>query len=146
MRPVYCTQSDNARELRRVQKFVAFLSRAWPQHAITFKMSEPFANYDATIFRDGKPLIVVEVRDRFGNPDRHEHWHTAKLKIQRSLDAAAQLKLPLILLYSWNEETFYTKGENLIGLPTHMSGRRDRNDEKDWEEMLLMPPNIFKRY
>ncbi len=146
MRPVYCKKSDNERERRRAEKFTAFLARTAPQHKWSFTMSEPFANYDATIFRDEKAVAVIEVRDRFGDGSRHSHWHTAKLKVQRSIAAAAKLGLPLFLLVSWDEDTYYTKAENLIGLPTHMSGRRDRGDEKDWEEMILMPQSIFKRY
>lgn len=146
MRPKYVSQEDVKREARRAAKFVAFLSRTAPQHQWAFLMSAPFANYDFFVLKDGQRVAVVECRDRFGDGSQHQCWHTSKAKIQRSLDAAASLKLPLILLYAWDEDTYFTKGENLVGLPTHQSGRADRNDPMDWEEMLLMPPSIFKRY
>lgn len=146
MRPIYCTKEDNARERRRAEKFVAFLTRTAKQHVWTFKMSEPMASYDATIYRDGKPVALIEVRDRNGDYRRHDLWHTAKLKVQRSVEAASRLGLPLFLLVSWDEDTFFTRAENLANCRTHISGRRDRGDEKDWEEMILMPPTIFQRY
>jgi hypothetical protein len=88
---------------------------------------------------------IVEVKSRTGEPTRYGEWHIARRKIDTCRFEADRAGLYFILIFAWDGNPFICN-LSLVSekFQAHVSGRYDRNDAADVEEMYLIPSKLFK--
>jgi hypothetical protein len=111
----------------------------------TWREADKLCSFDAVLVRNGIDYGIVEVKSRNGEPTRYGEWHIAKHKIDSCQMMAKQAGLFFFLVFAWDGNPFICN-LSLVSekFQAHVSGRYDRNDAADVEEMYLIPSKLFK--
>ena len=142
--PKYVQPCDRQNEIRAMERLVKVMSWERPASNFTFKQCSDTSSWDGEVFSNGKLFALVEVRGRNGDKDRYTHWHTRKAKIDKIKAAADKAGVLFILLVTWDGEPFALNVKK-TEWESHVSGRLDRGDPADWEELYLIPSSAFKK-
>lgn len=95
---------------------------------------------DYTAHAPSGRTYLVEVRTRNIASTKHATWHIGLRKVQNVKRYAERRGLPAVILISWTDRQGLIDVDRLLAKGTiTISGRRDRGDRFDWEEMLNVP-------
>lgn len=100
---------------------------------------------DYTAHAPSGNTYLVEVRTRTCKSTQHATWHIGKKKVLNVKRYADQRGLPAIILISWSDRQGIIDVNKILQFGTvTVSGRKDRGDKFDWEEMLNVPLSMIK--
>lgn len=142
--PKYVQPRDRENEVSAMNALVKTVKWESPLHNFSIRQCSDTSSWDGELLRNGQLFALVEVRGRNGSPDQHKEWHTRKAKIDKIKAAADKLGVKFVLIVTWDRVPY---AMNVTKTPwkTHVSGRTDRNNPADWEELYLIPSNQFRK-
>jgi hypothetical protein len=141
----YVQPKDRANEVRAMEQVRRECLRLMPGSRWEVRQESDENCFDGSLYRDGKLFAIVEVRGRNGDPSRYSEWHTRKSKVDKLVSIARRDGVKCLLVITWNGAPYLADAVKFPPLQSHMSGRTDRNNPADWEELYLIPSNLFYR-
>jgi hypothetical protein len=145
--PKYVQPCDRENEVRAMEALVKMAKWESPLHNFSIRQCSDTSSWDGEMMRNGQLYAIVEVRGRNGDPERYREWHTRKAKLDKIKAAANKLGVKFVLIVTWDGQPYamVVTETGLCSWKTHVSGRTDRNNPLDWEELYLIPSSQFKK-
>ena len=95
--------------------------------------------------KKGNSRAVVEVKNRACKRHKYPTYMISVDKWMAGLSMQSYIKLPFILVVSWDDEIGYLNCyEHLNEINVNMGGRKDRNDAQDIEPVVHIPIYLFE--
>jgi len=137
MRPTYETNADHI-----VEELIADQLRDTWKCALSRTPRKYPYDYVAEV--NGKVAALIEIKSRNNAHDKYPTYMISADKIVTCQTAASTLGLRFFLVVSFNDQLMYwvyRKDDFTVDL----GGRRDRNDDADWEPVVHIPMTHFKK-
>lgn len=143
-----CTEENRINEERFIKKFTDLVARHNPGESYSYVHHPEHGHlYDGTLYKDGAPIAIIEVKGRKGHsyPDT---WDFSNDKFQRLVAAAERKGLRFFLAFTWEDGDFYCEPAKFADktLAVKTGGRYDRPDDpKSIEPMVKVPVHVFRK-
>ena len=125
MRPIYETSKDLKRERSIACRFEDY-------YDVVCIKQDGFAHFDMECRRRGVLVGVAEMKRRYNWSDKYKTFYVSLIKPQAAEVYEAR-NIPAVFVIQWNDVIGWVRAKGHVF--TSISGRSDRNDPDDIEEV-----------